>query len=90
MFGIPLNADNNVLDESLMPVLPKSLRHLSLPQDAFGAGNFDSAIKQRMLASIMCHSKSDRLLRDSSRWNGTPNVNPTSSKYSGPPGLRLQ
>ena len=92
LFGVPLNSDVNLksLGESLMPTLPRTLRHLHLAQDAFDGGKFDPAVKQRLLASLICYVKSDKTLKDSSRWSGSPNVNPTSSKYQGPPGIRLK
>ena len=90
MFGVPLDTSNNVLDETLKPVMPKSLRHLQLARDAFESGNFDPMVKQRLLASLLCYMKSDKVVKDSSRWNGVPNVTPTSTKYQGPPGVRLK
>ena len=90
LFGVPLNAETGILEDSLMPTLPKALRHLRLARDVFNGGRFDPAVKQRLLAALLCYSKSDRILKDSSRWNGNPNVSPSSSKYQGPPGLRLK
>lgn len=90
LFGVPLNSNVNVLDESLMPVLPRSLRRLKLAKDIFDSGSFDPLVKQRLLASILSFNRSDKLLKDSSRWNGNPVVNPSSSKYQGPPGINLK
>ena len=90
LFGVPLNSDMTALEDSLMPTLPKALRHLQLARDVFDGGKFDPAVKQRLLAALLCYTKSDRTLKDSSRWNGNPNVCPSSSKYQGPPGIRLK
>ena len=90
LFGIPLTAEDTALEDSLMPTLPRNLRHLHLARDVFDGGKFDPALKQRLLAALLCYTKSEKVLKDSSRWNGNPNVSPTSSKYQGPPGLRLK
>ena len=90
MFGVPLDSNLDALDENLMPVLPRKLRRLQLAKDIFDVGSFDPMVKQRLLASILSFNRSDKLLKDSSRWNSNPNVNPTSSKYQGPPGLNLK
>ena len=74
MFGVPLTTEMNALQDSLVPSLPRSLQRLKLASDVFDAGQFDPALKQRLLAAIMCYTKSDKNLKDSSRWNANPNA----------------
>ena len=90
LFGVPLTHESATLENSLVPVMPRNLRHLVLPSDAFESGLFDPALKQEMLASVLTFMKSDKSLRETSRWSSTPNCNPESSKYAGPPGIRLK
>ena len=90
MFGVPMDGDEGSLEDHLMPVMPRNLRHLILRDDAFDPGSFDPAVKQQILASILTCMKSERSIRETSRWNVVPNCHPESSKYSGPPGIRLK
>ena len=75
---------------ALLPVMPRTLRNLILPEGVFDDSLFDPQCKQRLLASIFTNLKADKALRDSDRWSGNPVVVPTSSKYSGPAGARLR
>ena len=89
LFGVPLDHDDQ-LQDSLLPVIPRNLRALSLPSETFDDGLFDPQCKQRMMASIFASMKADRAIRDTERWSNVPIVNPTSSRYHGPLGARLR
>lgn len=88
LFGVPLQQDE-FLQDSLMPVLPRNLRALTLPSEVFEDGLFDPQCKQRILAAVFASMKADKAVRDSERWSGVPIVNPSSSRYHGPLGARL-
>ena len=89
LFGVPMTHQDQP-EHALMPVMPRSLRALVLPEDIFNSSKFDQLAKQRMLASMFVILKSDRILRDSERWSSSPNVNASSHKYCGPLRVRLR
>ena len=89
LFGIPEDQAGKVpLEENLLPVLPRTLRVLQLKEDHFESSNFDLNLKMSTLAAIMVLQKSTKSIKDTERWTVAHNIHPSSSRYSGPPGLR--
>ena len=80
--------EDGPLEKNLMPVIPRSLRRLVLPDNHFDAAQFDVQMKLTTMAAVMVMHKSTKSIRDTERWTVQHVVSPSSSRYAGPPCLR--